>query len=127
VKVLPKLDEAGVNVKVISAISEELFDRQPESYRSSVLPPEAKEDLMFVTTGTKRVWPLRNVGPLTDEYSLTSDQQDVWLTGGLEPDVIAEAQLDPESITAAVKRFATERASRLDRQQKRLDALKDSR
>ena len=82
---------------------------------------------MFVTTGTKRVWPLRNVGPLTDEYSLTSDQQDAWLTGGLEPDVIAEAQLDTESITSAVKRFATERASRLDRQQKRLDALKESR
>ena len=62
VKVLPKLEEAGLNVKVISAISEELFDRQPEAYRNSVLPPEAKEDLMFVTTGTKRMWPLRNVG-----------------------------------------------------------------
>ena len=39
---LPKLEEAGINVKVISAISEELFDRQPESYRNSVLPPEAE-------------------------------------------------------------------------------------
>ena len=33
VKVLPKLVQAGVNVKVISAVSEELFDRQPEAYR----------------------------------------------------------------------------------------------
>ena len=33
VSVLPKLEAAGVNVKVIAAISEELFDRQPESYR----------------------------------------------------------------------------------------------
>ncbi len=41
VSVLPKLEAAGVNVKVIAAISEELFDRQPESYRNSVLPPEA--------------------------------------------------------------------------------------
>ena len=123
VKVLPRIEEAGLNVKVISAISEELFDRQPESYRSSVLPPEAKEDLMFVTTGTKRMWPLRNVGWLTDEYSLTSDQQDVWLTGGLEPDVIAEAHLDTESIFAGVQRFANDRAKRLDRQRKTLDAL----
>ena len=83
-------------MKVISAISEELFDRQPESYRNSVLPPEAVYDLMFVSSGTRRMWPLRNVGPLTDEYSLTSDWDNQWLTGGLEPDVIAEAHLDPE-------------------------------
>jgi transketolase len=41
VSVLPKLEEAGINVKVIAAISEELFDRQPEAYRRSVLPPAA--------------------------------------------------------------------------------------
>ena len=123
VRVLPKLEAAGFNVKVISAISEELFDRQPDSYRNSVLPPEAKQDLMFVTTGTKRMWPLRNVGSLTDEYSLTSDQQDVWLTGGLEPDVIAEAQLDPESIFNGVQRFAKDRSNRLERQRSLLAAL----
>ena len=42
VQMLPKLEEAGINVKVISAISEELFDHQPEAYRNSVLPPEAR-------------------------------------------------------------------------------------
>src|SRR5438105_9425028 len=46
----PKLEAAGINVKIIAAISEELFDRQPQSYRTSVLPLEAAEDLMFVTT-----------------------------------------------------------------------------
>src|SRR4029077_20459010 len=51
VSVLPKLEEAGINVKVISAISEELFDHQPESYRNSVLPAGALEDLMFVSSG----------------------------------------------------------------------------
>jgi transketolase len=35
-------------VKVIAAISEDLFDRQPEAYRRSVLPPEAYYDLMVV-------------------------------------------------------------------------------
>ena len=58
VKVLPKLAQAGVNVKVIAAVSEELFDRQPEAYRRSVLPPGAKQDMMFITGGTRRVWPL---------------------------------------------------------------------
>ena len=95
-EMLPKLEEAGINVKVISAISEELFDRQPESYRNAVLPPEAVYDLMFVSSGTRRMWPLRNVGPLTDDYSMTSDFDNQWLTGGLEPDVIAEAHLDQQ-------------------------------
>jgi transketolase len=116
VSTLPKLDEAGINVKVIAAISEELFDRQPESYRKSVLPPEAFYDLMVVSTGTRRVWPLRDVGPLTDQYSLTSDWDNQWLTGGLEADVIAEAHLDPKSIFAGIQRFANERDQRLSRQ-----------
>jgi transketolase len=123
VSVLPKLEAAGVNVKVIAAISEELFDHQPEAYRRSVLPPEARYDLMVVSTGTRRVWPLRDVGPLTDEYSMTSDWDHQWLTGGLEKDVIAEAHLDPQSILAGITRFAAERQRRLARQRELLAML----
>ena len=118
VRVLPNLEAAGVNVKVIAAISEELFDRQPEAYRDSVLPPEARYDLMVVSTGTRRMWPLRNLGPLTDEYSLTSDFDNSWRSGGLEPEVIAEAHLDPDSIFAGVERFANERERRIADQRK---------
>ena len=120
---LPRLEEAGINVKVISAISEELFDRQPEAYRNSVLPSEAFYDLMVVSTGTRRVWPVRGVGPLTDAYSLTSDWDDQWRTGGLEPEVIAEAHLDPASVYAAVQRFAGQRAERLAHQREMIGAL----
>jgi transketolase len=123
VSVLPKLEQAGVNVKVVSAISEELFDRQPAEYRQSVLPDEARQDLMFVTGGTRRMWPLRNVGAQADNYSLTADWDNQWLSGGLEPDVIAEAHLDKESILAAVRRFAQERSKRLDAQRAVLEAL----
>ena len=123
VKDLPRLEEAGINVKVVSAISEELFDRQPEAYRRSVLPPEAYYDLMVVSTGTRRVWPIRDVGPLTDRYSLTSDWDNQWLTSGLEPDVIAEAHLDPDSIFAGIQRFAHDRAERLSQQRELLGAL----
>jgi len=113
VKILPWLEQAGINVKVISAVSEELFDRQPAFYRKSVLPQEALLDTMVVSSGTRRVWPVRNLGPLTDAYSLTSDWDNQWLTGGLEKDVIAEAHLDPESIFQAISRFAAERGKRL--------------
>jgi transketolase len=121
--VLPKLEQAGINVKVIAAISEELFDRQPAAYRDAVLPVEARQDLMFVMSGTRRMWPLRNVGSLTDDYSLTADWGNHWLTGGLEADVITEAHLDAESIFAGVRRFAQDRAERMRRQRALLDAL----
>ena len=123
VSVLPKLEAAGVNVRVVAAISEELFDRQPEAYRNAVLPPEARYDLMVVSTGTRRMWPLHDVGPLTDEYSLTSDWDHQWLTGGLEPDVIAEAHLDAPSILAGITRFARERERRMTRQRNLLENL----
>jgi transketolase len=123
VNALPKLEAAGVNVRVIAAISEELFDRQPQAYRDSVLPREAYYDLMVVSTGTRRMWPLRDVGPLTDEYSLTSDWDDQWLTGGLEPEVIAEAHLDQPSIFSAIQRFAKDRDTRLGRQRDLLGKL----
>jgi transketolase len=113
---LTQLEEAGVNVKVIAAVSEDLFDRQPEAYRRSVLPPGAYYDLMIVSTGTRRMWPVRDVGPLTDEYSLTSDWDNHWRSGGLEPEVIVEAHLDAKSIFAGVERFAREREERIARQ-----------
>ncbi len=116
VSVLEKLEAAGVNVKVIAAISEELFDRQPKSYRDTVLTDAEKFDLMVVTTGTRRVWPVTGVGPLTDEYSLTSDWDNQWLSGGTEDDVIKEAHLDTDSIFEAVQRFAADHDERLSRQ-----------
>ena len=123
VQALPELGAKGINVKVVAAISEELFDRQPAAYRESVLPTGAKLDMMIVSTGTQRVWPVRDVGPLTREYSMVSDWHDRWLTGGLEPDVIAEAHLDQESIARGVARFANERESRLARQAEALASL----
>jgi transketolase len=68
---------------------------------------------MVVSTGTRRVWPVKNLGPLTDAYSLTSDWDNQWLTGGLEPDVIAEAHLDPKSIFKGIERFAGDHAKRI--------------
>ena len=65
-KGLPALEAAGINVKIVAAISEELFERQPQAYRDAVLPAQAKHDMMIVTTGTRRMWPVRDVGPPDD-------------------------------------------------------------
>ena len=68
------------------------------------------------------MWPVRGLGPLTDDYSLTSDWDNQWLTGGLESEVIAEAHLDPDSIFAGISRFANEREKRIASQRERLGA-----
>ena len=111
-------------MKVIAAISEELFRRQPQDYQDSVLPPEAIYDMAVVTTGTRRMWPVQNAGPLTDEYSLVSDWDNQWLTGGTEADVIAEAHLDTDSIYNGIKRFALDHDERISRQANLVAVLK---
>ena len=118
VKVLPKLEEAGINVKVIAAISEELFDRQPEAYRNSVLPPEAYYDLMVVSTGTRRMWPLRNLGPLTDEYSLTSDFDNRGSPAASSRKSSPKRISTPTSILEGVERFANDHDRRIGDQRK---------
>ena len=110
------IKEAGHNVRIIAAVSEELFNRQPKQYRDEVLPESAKYNMMIVSTGTKRMWPVTGVGPLTEEYSLVSDHDDVWLSGGSEGEVLKEARLDPSSIFDAVAKFATEHSERMKRQ-----------
>jgi transketolase len=120
---LDRLDREGLNVRVAAVISPELFADQPAEYRERVYPDASRYDSMVVSTMTKRVPPLPDLGPLTEEYSLYADQRDRWLSGGSEEDVIAEAGLDAESILAAVRRFVQERPRRLDRQRKALDDL----
>ena len=123
VGLMDRLDADDLNVRIVAVISEDLFNLQPAAYRQAILPDAQRFDCMVVTTMTKRVMPLANLGPLTEEYTLASDHDDRWRTGGLEPDIIAEAKLDPESIYQGVKRFVDERESRLGRQREALGAL----
>ena len=123
VNTLPRLENDGINVRIIAAISEELFERQSADYKKFIFPDGSKNDVMVVSTGTKRVWPVKDLGPLTDEYSLVSDWHDQWLTGGSESDVINEAHLDPDSIFSGIQRFARDRDTRLNKQMNGLQSL----
>jgi len=111
----------NLNVRVVAVISEELFNLQPGEYRHKVLPDPQRFDCMVITTMTKRIMPLSNLGPLTEEYSLSADFDDRWRTGGTEDDVIREARLDEDSVFEGIKRFVSDREQRLKRQ---IDALK---
>eukprot|EP01103_Thecamoeba_quadrilineata_P002348 TRINITY_DN12318_c0_g1_i1.p1 TRINITY_DN12318_c0_g1~~TRINITY_DN12318_c0_g1_i1.p1 ORF type:complete len:879 (+),score=193.14 TRINITY_DN12318_c0_g1_i1:60-2639(+) len=115
IKALPLLEKENVNVRIVSVISEDLFRHQPKEYQRRIVTDASLLDSMFITSMTKRIHPIPNLGPLAEEYSLSADFDDRWRSGGSESDIIAEARLDLDSIFKAVKRFANERPDRLKR------------
>ena len=115
VKILPKLDELGLNVKIVVCASPQLFAMQDEVYRESVASLGDRWDGMAVSN---RAWQTMRHwigGPIARDYSLSSDWDDRWRTGGTVEEVIDEAHLGPDHILAAIQRFVTERQERLAR------------
>jgi transketolase len=122
VSVLPELDAQGINVKVVAAISPQLFARQPAAYRDSVTGPAGRLDAMVITNGAFKLMADWASGPLVREYSLSSDWDDRWRTGGSLEEVIEEAHLDEAHILAALARFAADRPDRLRRLRDQLES-----
>jgi transketolase len=115
VKVLPDLDREGLNVKVVAAASPELFAMQPADYREQVLSDADWMDSMCITNrslGLMRHW-LRN--QVAEEYSMGSDWDGRWRTGGRVEELIEEAHLSPEWILKGIERFVRDRDQRLGR------------
>ena len=121
VDVLPQLDARGINVKIVAAISPQLFARQSAEYQRSVIGPPDRLDAMVITNGAFKLMRDWADDPLVREYSLSSDWDDRWRTGGSVAEVIEEAHLDDGHILAALDRFAADRPDRLRRLRQRLD------
>jgi transketolase len=121
VRLLPELTARKINVRIVAAISPQLFARQPLDYRRSVTGPAGGLDAMVITNGAFKLMKDWADGPLVREYSLSSDWDDRWRTGGSVDEVIEEAHLDEAHIVAALERFAAERPERLRRLREQLD------
>ena len=96
VKVLPQLDERGLNVKIVACISPQLFAMQDEAYREATTSLGDRWDGMAITN---RAWQTMRHwigGPIARDYSLSSDWDDRWRTGGTVDEVIDEAHLGPD-------------------------------
>jgi len=122
VKVLPELDRRGLNVKVVAAISPQLFALQDEAYRVATVEPADRLDAMVVTNGAYKLMRDWADDPIVHEYSLSSDWDDRWRTGGTLDEVIEEAHLDSGHILEAIERFVRERPERLQGLRERLEA-----
>jgi transketolase len=115
VNVLPELDKEGLNVKVVAAISPQLFKLQPKEYQEKVLSFADKLDSMAITNRARRLMYDWLGSEVSAEYSLSSDFDDRWRTGGILEELLEEAHLDPGHILEGIERFVAAREQRLRR------------
>jgi transketolase len=113
VAALPELDEAGINVKIVAAISPQLFQLQEASYRERIASAADRLDAMVISNRSRRVTRDWIDHPGVAEYSLTSDWDDRWRTGGSVDEVIDEAHLSTRHILEGIQRFVRDREKRL--------------
>ncbi len=114
-RILPKLDELGLNVKIVAAVSPELFRLQPKAYQESILPAGDRLDMTYITNGSRRLMRDWVRHRMADEYAMSSDWDDRWRTGGTVDEVLEEAHLSREWLIGGIQRFVGERAQRLER------------
>ena len=120
VEVLPSLQKEGPNVKIISAISWELFKRQPDKYRQALITDSEWNDSMIITNGAKRLMHKWIANSIVEEYSMSPDFDNRWRTGGSVEQIVAESHLDSNSILDGIRRFASDRPKRLLRSREHL-------
>ena len=124
IKLLPELDERELNVKIVAAISPQLFALQPSEYREQVLPMRDQLDSTVITTQAR--WLMHDwlFNKVAETYALSSDWDDRWRTGGTLEEVIEEAHLSPQWVLAGIERFVRDREERLGQLQASLDAAR---
>ncbi|OUX31306.1 MAG: hypothetical protein CBE24_05425 [bacterium TMED264] len=112
-KILPVLKKKGPNIKIIAAVSMELFKAQNQEYQESIISPSEWNDCMIITnTSLKnmRNW-IKN--RFVEKYSLSPDFDNRWRTGGSVDQITVESGLDSLSILNGIKCFSNEREERL--------------
>jgi len=124
VKALPELDKRGINVRIVACISPQLFRRQDAAYQESIRSDTDKWSGMAITNRAFKLMTDFVEGPIAKEYSLSSDWDNRWRTGGTVDEVLEEAHLSQDWLLKGIQRFVNERPARLDRLSAQLAAAR---
>ncbi|MEC8073767.1 MAG: 1-deoxy-D-xylulose-5-phosphate synthase N-terminal domain-containing protein [Candidatus Thermoplasmatota archaeon] len=113
--VVSVLDEISskFNVKIVSAISWELFDMQSSEYKSSIISKQEWADSMIISNTGLSVMKNWISNRVVAEYSLTPDWDNRWRTGGSLEQIIDEAHLSPRWVMKSLEKFTNDRKKRL--------------
>lgn len=120
--ILPELDRARLNVRIVAVISPQLFRAQTDQYRALVLSPADRLDLMGITNRSRRSIAGWFASEVSSDYTLCADWDDRWRTGGTVDEVLEEAHLSGEWLLRGIERFVRERSERLARTRALLEA-----
>jgi transketolase len=112
IKVLPEIDRLNLNVRIVACISPQLFRLQDAAYRDQICSDADRLDGMAITNRAYKLMHDWVTGPIGETYSLSSDWDHRWRTGGTVEEVIDEAHLGPQHIIDAITRYANERPQR---------------
>jgi transketolase len=126
VKILPELEKRALNVKLVAAISPQLFALAPDDYRRTVLSDADRVDSTVISNRSRRAMVDWMFTDTAHKYAMTSDWDDRWRTGGTVDDVVEEAHLSPDWLLKGIERFARERKERLATLRERLAAAESS-
>ncbi len=107
-KILDRIEDEEINVKIVCATSVELFNIQPEEYRVRVLSNYDRMNSMVITTQSKSQMNDWIFNSQTSPYTLSADWDDRWRTGGTLEEVIDEAHLSPDWLLKGISRFVKE-------------------
>jgi transketolase len=113
IKIINELRNSKINVRVVSAPSYELYRRETEEYKNKVLPWKLFNDAMIITNESIKLMSCWIANPIVREYSLSSDFDNRWRTGGTLDEVIEEAHLDQKHVLEGIERFVRDREKRL--------------
>jgi len=113
-QLLPKFEDGTApNVKLIAAISWELFQLQDRAYRDKILSRPDWLDSTVLTNGARRGMHDWLPHKIAEHYAMSSDSDNRWRTGGSYEEVKEEARLDPKHVLEDITEFAEKRDERL--------------
>jgi len=113
ISLLPRFENEGPNVKIVAALSYGLFKMQSEEYQNSIIGETEWQDAMVITNSSINL--MRNwiKHPVVKQYSVSSDWDNRWRSGGSINEVLDEAHLTAKWQWLAILKFALERNRRI--------------
>lgn len=105
-------DGSGPNVKLVAAISHELFMLQDEAYQESIANQADWFNSTFITNGARQMMWLWTAHQTSFKYAMGPDWDNRWRTGGSGNEVLEEAHLDEKSLLEGINGFVADRAKR---------------
>jgi len=123
IKILPQIDEAGFNVKLVAAVSYELFKLQPDRYQKSIVSDADWLDSTVITNAARRNMHDWIYSKISEEYAMSSDWDNRWRTGGSVDELCEEAHISQDWLFKGIEKFVRDRKQRLEKIEHLLEVI----